>query len=225
MLSETYFLQTTHWRPVFPWRTTPLLSWSQWSRTFMFWDCITWLRLSICDREGSPCGIVTPHNAPSNGFKSIVALKCNAYTASRRLCVEHQRIKGRLLICGTAVHFCRNKRLSYRSWRKRNYIVLLGSLFRTVSSLSVVTEGDYIFTLRPPSCPSVCPPVRPIFADHVAICRLCSPEHEVFMGSCCCKWLFIVRRRVSWVVNGLSVDILENPIVLKICQNVCLGNI
>ena len=45
-----------------------------------------------------------------------------------RLCVENQRIKGRLLICGTSVHFCRNKRMSFRSWTKRNYIVLLGSL-------------------------------------------------------------------------------------------------
>ena len=48
------------------------------------------------------------------------------------LCVEMQRINGltpgRLLLCGTIVPFCRNKRLSYRSWRKINYIVLLGSL-------------------------------------------------------------------------------------------------
>ena len=63
-----------------------------------------------------------------NGFESIYALKSNALTALLRLCVKSQRIKGRLLICGTGVHFCRIKRLSYRSWRKSNYIVLLGSL-------------------------------------------------------------------------------------------------
>ena len=52
-----------------------------------------------------------------------------------------------------------------------------------------------------------------------------SPKHDVFVVSYCGGWLFVVRRRVSCVVNVLSVDTLENPIVLKNCQNVCLGNI
>jgi len=33
--------------------------------------------------------------------------------------------------------------------------------------------------------------------------------------SYCGGWLFVVRRRVSCVVNVLSVDTLENPIVMK----------
>jgi len=45
------------------------------------------------------------------------------------------------------------------------------------------------------------------------------------MVSYCGGWLFVVRRRESCVVNVLSVDTLENPTVMKICQNVCLGNI
>jgi len=52
-----------------------------------------------------------------------------------------------------------------------------------------------------------------------------SSKHVVLKVSYCGGWLFVVRRRVSCVVNVLSVDTLENPIVLKICQNVCLGNI
>ena len=52
-----------------------------------------------------------------------------------------------------------------------------------------------------------------------------SPKHDVFMVSYCGWWLFVVRRRVSCVVNVLSVNTLENPIVLKICQTVCRGNI
>jgi len=54
---------------------------------------------------------------------------------------------------------------------------------------------------------------------------LSSLNHDVLMVSYCGGWLFVVRRRVSCVVNVLSVDTLENPIVNKICQNVCLGNI
>jgi len=52
-----------------------------------------------------------------------------------------------------------------------------------------------------------------------------SPKHDVFMVSYCGGWLFVVRRRVSCVVNVLSVNTLENPIVLKICQIVYLCNI
>jgi len=89
-----------------------------------------------------------------------------------------------------------------------------------------VTEGDNMSTLRPPLCPFVRPSpsvsqfVRCCFCDnfntikryvdetwHVAICRLCtylffgSPEHEVLMVSYCGGWLFVVRRRVSFVVR------------------------
>jgi len=42
-----------------------------------------------------------------------------------------------------------------------------------------------------------------------------SPKHDVFMVSYCGRWLFVIRRRVSSVVNVLSVDTLENPIALK----------
>jgi len=51
------------------------------------------------------------------------------------------------------------------------------------------------------------------------------PRHDVLMVSYCGGWLFVVRRSVPCVVNVLSVDILENLTVMKICQNVCLGNI
>jgi len=52
-----------------------------------------------------------------------------------------------------------------------------------------------------------------------------SPKHDVVTVSYCGGWMFVVRRNVSRVVNVLSVDTLENPIVMKICQNACLGNI
>jgi len=52
-----------------------------------------------------------------------------------------------------------------------------------------------------------------------------SPKHDVLMVSYCGGWLFVVPRSVLCVVNILSVDTLENPIVMKICQIVCLGNI
>jgi len=45
------------------------------------------------------------------------------------------------------------------------------------------------------------------------------------MVSYCGGWLFVVRRRVSCVVNVLSLDTLENSNVIKLCQNVCLDNI
>ena len=51
------------------------------------------------------------------------------------------------------------------------------------------------------------------------------PKPDVIMVSYCGGWLFVVRRSVSCVINVLSVDTLENPIVMKICQNVCLCNI
>jgi len=52
-----------------------------------------------------------------------------------------------------------------------------------------------------------------------------SPKHDVLMVSYGDGWLFVVRRRVLCVFNVLSVDTLENPTVIKICQNVWLGNI
>jgi len=52
-----------------------------------------------------------------------------------------------------------------------------------------------------------------------------SPKHDVLKMSYGGGWLFVVRRRVSCVVNVLSVDTLENRTVMKMCQNVCLGNI
>ena len=41
----------------------------------------------------------------------------------------------------------------------------------------------------------------------------------MLMMSHCGGWL------LSCVVNVLSVDTLENPIVMKLCPNVCLDNI
>jgi len=120
-----------------------------------------------------------------NGFKSIYALKCNAWPASLRLCVEHQRIKGRLLICGTPVHFCRIKRLFYRSWRKRNYIVLLGSLLlchvfpQGIQDLNLELLVHYRSWPKQTICsPSVChhvrlfvrPSFRPSVSQFVRFC-------------------------------------------------------
>jgi len=39
---------------------------------------------------------------------------------------------------------------------------------------------------------------------------------QVLMVSYCGGWLFVVRRRVSCVVNVLSVDTVENPIGMKV---------
>ena len=56
--------------------------------------------------------------------------------------------------------------------------------------------------------------IKPGMWQYVDYARISSShEHEV------------VRRRVSCVVNVLSVDTLEKMIVMEVCQNVCLDNI
>jgi len=45
------------------------------------------------------------------------------------------------------------------------------------------------------------------------------------MVSYCGGWLFVVRRRVSCVVKFLSVDTLENPIVMKLLSKQYLGKV
>ena len=57
-----------------------------------------------------------------------------------------------------------------------------------------------------------------------------SPEHEVLMVSYCGQWLSVIRRRVSCVVRRPSsvniwclhsIDHICDPILTKLCQNVC----
>jgi len=68
--------------------------------------------------------------------------------------------------------------------------------------------------------------VKPGMWQYVDYARFfSSPKHDVLTVSYSGGWMFVVRRNVSCVVNVLSVDTLETPIVMKICQNVCLGNI
>jgi len=45
------------------------------------------------------------------------------------------------------------------------------------------------------------------------------------MVSYCSGWLFVVRRRVSCVVNVLSVDTLENTILMKLLSRQYLGKV
>ena len=52
-----------------------------------------------------------------------------------------------------------------------------------------------------------------------------SPEHKVLMVSYWGGWLFVVRRRVSCVVNVLSVDTLENPIVMIVLSRQYVGKV
>ena len=61
-----------------------------------------------------------------------------------------------------------------------------------------------------------------------------SPEHEVLMVSYCGQWLSVVRRRVSCIVCRVScvniwclhsIDHICDPILTKLCQNVCFDNI
>jgi len=52
------------------------------------------------------------------------------------------------------------------------------------------------------------------YADYARI-FLSHSKHDVLMVSYCGRWLFVVRRRVSCVVNVLSLDTLENQIVIK----------
>ena len=54
---------------------------------------------------------------------------------------------------------------------------------------------------------------------------VCSPEHKLLMVSYCGGWLFVVRRRVSCVVKFLSVDTLENTIVMKLVSKQYLGKV
>jgi len=68
--------------------------------------------------------------------------------------------------------------------------------------------------------------IKPGMWQYVDYARISSShEHEVLIVSYCGGWLFVVRRRVSCVVNVLSVDTLEKMIVMEVCQNVCLDNI
>ena len=189
------------------------------------------------------------------------------------LCVEMQRIngftpfmrwksthKGKIAYMRHNCAFCRFKRLSYRCWRKRNFIVLLDYILLChvfpqrieylnleLFNIGLYRRGQYV---HPPSAiMSVCPPVRqsvsssdfvsaitfntikgmwikPGMWQYVDYARISSShEHEVLIVSYCGGWLFVVRRRVSCVVNVLSVDTLGNPIVMKLVSRQYLGQV